>query len=348
MKAMNKKILLAMALTALTATTVNARSWRINNDATKMAQFTSIKDAINSTDVVDGDTLYLDPATTLSGCNVTKQVTIIGCGYTGVYATISGDIWLFANNIKLLGVYCSNRIYISAQHITIERCSTASICYYSDNNYNCQYATIRNCYIRAGYYIGIAGGGYASNYTNYLKTAEWTIENNIIYGNYGSDKSRSVMCVSDLYQAKIRNNLIINLQNNTSSYSLYRIGGNSEITNNIIIHTTKPAQAMYTIISNYIRNNVLSSNTGPDYNRCNVLTTDSVFTGDYQEYVLTEDSPARGYGQDGKDCGIFGGLYPYVKGGRPYGHPYFEQYSVSSRPENGKVNVSLKIKTQDE
>ena len=78
------------------------------------------------------------------------------------------------------------------------------------------------------------------------------------------------------------------------------------------------------------------------------FTGNVVFTGNYESYELIEDSPAKGYGTDGKDCGIFGGLYPYVKGGLPQGHPYYTKAVISPRAENDKVNVSLKIKMQDE
>ena len=96
-------------------------------------------------------------------------------------------------------------------------------------------------------------------------------------------------------------------------------------------------------------NNVVGQNYNAANNRVTGSTkTDVVYTGDYESYTLVEDSPAKGYGTDGKDCGIFGGLYPYVKGGLPQGHPYYTKAVISPRAENDKVNVSLKIKMQDE
>ena len=60
----------------------DAASWRINNNANRKAHFTDINAAMSSTDVVDGDTLYIDPGCNITGQqNVTKQVTIVGTGY---------------------------------------------------------------------------------------------------------------------------------------------------------------------------------------------------------------------------------------------------------------------------
>lgn len=341
MKTMNKTLLLALALTALTATTVNARSWRINNDETKMAQFTSINAAMSSTDVVAGDTLYLDPGCSLTAeQTVSKRVTIIGTGYTGVSlphrgAYISGTLYLNAANIKLQSLSISATVYIRANNVTIERCYCARISNYSD--WSAQYASIRNCYVYE-YLVG-----YGSTQTT---TAFWTIENNIF------DSSNST-CIRGLYNATIRNNLIVNTSTNSSSSNSYSYRclaqlTNCQIVNNIIIKTRYPSQALYGVDATQLNNNVISSDTRPDFNKANVTTTGSVYTGDVQSYVLTDDSPARGYGQDGTDCGIFGGLYPYVKGGLAYGHPYYESFVISSMPVDGKINVSLKVKMQDE
>ena len=336
---MNKKILLAMALTALTATTVSARSWRINNDATKMAQFTDINAAMSSSDVVAGDTLYLDPGCSLSDIQtVSKRVTIIGTGYTGVSlphrgASISGTLYLNAANTKLLSLNVNATVYVRANNITIERCRCAKISNY--DNWSAQYATIRNCYVY-DYLVG-----YGATETT---TAFWTIENSIF-------DSSNATCIRGLYNATIRNNLILNKSTQSGSNYSYRCLAqltNCQIVNNIIIKTTAPANALYSVDATQLNNNVISSDTRPDFNKANVTTTGSVYTGDVQSYVLTDDSPARGYGQDGTDCGIFGGLYPYVKGGLAYGHPYYESFVISSMPVDGKINVSLKVKMQDE
>lgn len=339
---MKTKIVMTLALTALMATTAQARSWRINNDTTKMANFASINAAMNSTDVTAGDTLYLDPGCSLTSGQthtVRKRVTIIGTGYTGVKlphrgASISGDLYLYAEGIKLQSLNISATVYIRANNITIERCYCSRISN-DRSDYNAQYATIHNCYV-SDYLVGCGA--------TETSTAFWTIENSIF-------SSTNATCIRGLYNATIRNNLIVNSSTSTGTNYSYRCLSqltDCQIVNNIIIKTKSPANALYSVDATQLHNNVISSNTNPETNRANVTTTDAVYTGDVQSYALTDDSPARGYGEDGTDCGIFGGLYPYVKGGLPYGHPYYENFVVSSMPVDGKINVSLKVKMQDE
>ena len=336
---MKTRIFLASALVALTAMTASARSWRINNDVTKMANFTTINAAMSNSDVVAGDTLYLDPGCSItSDQTVSKRVTIIGTGYTGVtlphrMASISGSLYLNAQGIKLQSISISGTVYLRNNYITIERCYISSSIQQYNSYYTCQYTTIRNCYVTR-----LNGAGTTS--TN---SAFWTIENSIITGTN--------TCISNLYNATIRNNLILNTSAYSGSSSSYRCLSrltNCQIVNNIIIKTTGPANALYDVDATQLNNNVISSNTRPETNQANVTTTAAVYTGNVQSYVLTDDSPARGYGQDGTDCGIFGGLYPYVKGGLPYGHPYYESFVIHSMPVDGKINVSLKVKMQDE
>ena len=298
---------------------------------------------MSSEDVVAGDTLYMDPGCNLIAAqNVTKQVTIIGCGYEGNgvpygQTVISGRLNIKAADTKVIGVVTTEIVYIMANNVTLERCRTYCIRTSGDN---CKNAVIRQCYCNYSSGAPVIEGAGKEN----TKSAFWTIENSIILANGSYD----AQCVSNLYNTTIRNNLLIDYYNNYNGYTFCNIG-KSLIQNNIIIHTTNASRALNNVDTDQLSNNVISSNTRAEYNHSNVLTTDSVYTGNVQSYVLTEDSPAKNYGADGTDCGIFGGLYPYVKGGLPYGHPYYTRYNISSRAdENGKVKVSLNIKMQDE
>lgn len=339
----NIRMILAVALLALT-TTAQAKSWRINNDARQNPNFTSITAATNDSRVMEGDTLYLDPGCNLtSEQNVTKKVTIIGCGYEGNgvpngQATISGRLNIKAAESKVLSLVTTNDVYIMADNVTLERCRTSCI---RTSGSNCKNAVIRQCY--CVYENGepvIKGDGNK----NTDKSANWRIENCIILAN----GPYSAQCISKLFDAKIYNNLLIDYYNNSSGYTLCDIG-NSEIKNNIIIHTGTANRTFNNVDTDQIEHNVISSDTRSSVNRVGYTNLAAIYTGDVQSYVLTEDSPAKNYGTDGQDCGIFGGNYPYVKGGLPYGHPYYTRYVISPRAdENGKVKVSLNIKMQDE
>lgn len=354
---MKKLFLESMLLAAfgfLAAQSVSATSWRIHHDANKNPHFTDLNAAMSSSDVVAGDTLYLDPGCTLSSNQtVTKQVTIVGCGYfrNGApysTATISGALYLRAANIKMEGVEMTGSsttyTYIQADHITIERCKLNAISFVNNSSYTAHYTTIRQCY-----FIRIVIG---SNYTN--KAYDATIENCIIRNTTGT-------ALSYLSRATIRNNFIY-AKGRYSSTDYFAVTNMSEctITNNIIItsDTGHHNDNFKSMTNCTISHNVLSANaeTYPAYatdNYClgsNDLSLVFAQEGSNDAvYQLTAESPAKGYADDGGDCGAFDGPYPYVLSGMPYGYPYYTgNINVSSTARNGKVNVSLQIQVQDE
>ena len=65
-------------------------------------------------------------------------------------------------------------------------------------------------------------------------------------------------------------------------------------------------------------------------------------------YELKEGSPALGYGTNGYDCGIFSGPYPFVLSGRPRLVPYIYEATIPNQSTDGKLNITLKIKSQNE
>ena len=332
---MNKTfITLAAAMLMLCGGQSYATSWRINNDNTKGTQFADINAAMSSEEVVDGDTLYIDPGSTIaSDQNVTKRVVIIGSGYNPYdrpygSAVISGNLYLQAEGSKVMGMELNGAVYIAANNITVERCKCTNAIGRSGSSYTD--ATIRQCYISKG----ISGDGKTST-----KSASWTIENNIIVGVTYDNK-----CIYSLYNATISNNLLIN----PVSYNGYclRELATCTVKNNIIIHTTTADQTLSSLSECTLSHNIISQEWGD--NNLVATTVAEVLTGDYERYTLVENSPAAGYGDDGNDCGIFGGSFPYVAGGLPLGHPYFTKAVIGSNVSDGVVNVSLQIKVQDE
>ena len=64
---------------------------------------------------------------------------------------------------------------------------------------------------------------------------------------------------------------------------------------------------------------------------------------------LCENSPAKGAGEGGIDCGPYaeGSLYPFVTYGLPEHIPYFTEAVIPTHPTDGKVKVTLKIENQN-
>ena len=339
-----------IAMAAMFAVVVNlsAKSWRVNSNTTRGANFANINAAMSSEEVQDGDTLYLDPGCNLTSTQrVTKRVTIIGNGFFHDkqqpygFATISSNIYLQAAGCKIEGVIMLRACYVAADNVTIERCKINNNDWngiYSNGD-NCKYATIRNCYIGA-YYAEIAGQGMDN-----MNSAYWTIENNIILGYWSSE------CIRDLYSATIRNNYFYMDHGNSFFYNLR----NCTITDNIIINVNNKNNIIGdNFIDNTFHHNVISSAENSTYPQNKYLDSNdqaAVFTmtgNNDLQYQLCEGSPAKGYATDGGDCGPYGSGYTYVPGGLPYGKPYYTDATIGSVAHDGKVNVTLKISVQDE
>ena len=336
-KTFKTQFLVAAALLVGVATTANAKSWRVNSDVTKNADFTSLNAVINSSDVVAGDTVYLDPGCILidkQTLGLNKPLTIIGPGYMRAdaphqQAVIKGVVFVDNAGTKIEGVVLDNEINIRAQYVTIERCKTGNIKYYN-SDLQAQYATIRQCYV-----LGRIIGYGATD----ARSANWTIENNIIIW------SSNNYIIENLYSPTILNNYICAAFDGTNNL-LYNIS-NATIQNNILIHTKYKNYVFYNVLQSIITNNVLScaedtyTTIGENYY---LDSTDEklVFAWEGvndQRYQLKADSPAKGYGVNGVDCGPYGGETPYVISGLPSGIPYYTKANIGTKAKDGKINV---------
>ena len=356
-----KKFFTLMAAVVLFSSAAEAKNWRINNDPAAKADFLSINDAMASTDVYAGDVLYLDPGCRLPKQTITKGVTIIGTGYNlkeTEEAMVAGII-IKANDIKLTGINVSGRIdwhessSNSYNNVTIERCKFQGL---TTNNWSsstgciCYGVKIIGCYV-----TGDVSGASAKS--------PLTVRNSIILGRVGS-----------INNGTITNNVIIystGTYTNNNGYFPLNYTTNSTITNNIIINPTTHTTTSENVVTNWSHQTIYNTAI-TDYNTIanNVLSTDEahawadfptnkfigakiadvfVNEGDQEEkYQLKEDSPALGYGTNGVDCGAFDGMYPYVLCGRPQFVPYIYDAQIPNTPTDGKLNITLKIKSQNE
>ena len=341
-------VMMLLSLLSIQAAHVQAKSWRVNNDETKKAHFTDINAAMASEEVVDGDTLYMDPGCTLtSNQTVTKKVTIVGCGYLRTdaphrFAYITGRLYLRAANVKVEGLIMDGDTYIDANYCTIERCKTANIHITSESKYTAQYATIRQCYSTR-----VEGRGADSN-----NSAFATIENCIIrYTDYYGP-------IYNLYTPTVRNNYLketYSMISDESNSTVVKNVKNATIVNNIIVNASKNNQLLYNVTSSTVTNNVMSCaeatySSMTETNRfTNSKDESAIFAckGIYEAYYqLKDDSPAKGFAMDGGDSGPFGGRYPYVSSGFPMGLPRVESSSVSNRSQDGQVSVTQTVSIQ--
>lgn len=357
---MRKILLLTLVSVAFVFSSedVCARSWRINSSTEAKADFTSLSDALKSLEVFNGDTLYLDAGCFVSGCEITKSVTIIGTGFNLAgspvkEAVIGSTLTMKTADVKVEGCIINGNVTLEdeAKNVTFERCRiSGKIDNFSSSSISGPVKFL-SCFLGKG----------ISSWTSGITGNNFVVSNNIIRGR-----------LSDLNSATITNNVIVyDGSDSKTDYALVDIK-NSNISNNIIINTN----TKYAVNSDqtvfYYKNNTIKDTT-PEYNNSivrNVLSTaaeyafsnypDNKFIGATLEdvfvmeggidamYELKEGSPALGYGTNGYDCGIFSGPYPFVLSGRPRLVPYIYEATIPNQSTDGKLNITLKIKSQNE
>lgn len=353
---MKRFLLLALVsvVLVLSSEDVCARSWRINSSTEAKADFTSLSEALKSLEVFNGDTLYLDSGCYVSGTSINKSVTIIGTGFnlSGSpikEAVIGSTLEIGTSNLKVEGCVINGSVEFrkNAADVTFERCRIlGNISEYAVPTISGP-VKILSCFLGKG--IGQQSGN------------NFVISNSIIRGQ-----------LAGLNSATITNNVIVyDGDDSKTDYALVDIK-NSNISNNIIINTN----TKYSVNSDqtvfYYKNNTIKD-TSPEYNNSivrNVFSTesehafpnypDNKFIGATLEdvfvmeggidaiYELKEGSPALGYGTNGYDCGIFSGPYPFVLSGRPRLVPYIYEATIPNQSTDGKLNITLKIKSQNE
>ena len=341
----------AVVCISLLSTAAQAKTWRINSDPEAKADFLSINDAMASLDVYPGDVLYLDPGCHLSRQEISKGVTIIGTGFNlngAVEEAFVDGFEIKASDVKLMSINITGDVFVNnskASNITLERCKTRNLLFQNAGTN----LKVLNCYV-SGNISGISHGV--------------AVRNSIVLGQIHSIKN-----------GVIKNCVVISDCGNSSSnsynyYVLYSIT-NTSITNNIIINTSTQStvdgnttkfynhQTIYNVSetdANSINNNILSNDAEHTFaiyktNQFIGAKIEDVFEweGSLDErFKLKEDSPALGAGANGVDCGVYGGAYPYVVSGLPKFIPYIVESNIPTTPTDGKLNITLKIKSQNE
>ena len=336
---------------SLLANTVNARSWRINHDPEAKADFLSINDAMKSADVAEGDVFYLDPGCRLSDQTITRKgVTIYGTGnnFEEENPILSGETKISASSVTLIGIRFNGSIVAGSSSCTNNRIERCVVNGHIESVYN---SLIQNCYISDG----LECYDNSKIYNNIIERY-----NNTNVRRYAISSKNSFICNNSvLFRSSHSSNL-------TDAAIYCR---NSTIKNNIIINTNEKVASdgttyyQHTIngasisSGNNIVNNVLSTDEANKYadyptNKYigNLPLTD-IFVCEGEEgerFRLKEGSPAIGAGATGNDCGAYGGERPYVKWCRPRHMPYIYDAKIPAMPTDDKLNITLKIKTQDE
>lgn len=341
------KRLIFISVMLMLTIVASAKSYKIGPSSVTGMDFTSINAAMSS--VSAGDTLLLDKSyKEMSEQTVTKAVVIIGNGFDTTTSTIAqvSTLSLKADGIHVNSLYVTNVKFYN-KDCRLYRCFVGSSALWAGSSQGTGSNSIHSCY-----FTGVVNGSSS--------TAIFDIQNSIFYKN-GTEH-----LISNLYDSGISHCVIYFYSTGSSNQSYYCLHNitKSNITDNIIIRNeTYNSYHNRTIYDcsvesmNTIHHNVLSGfNNTTNYPLNNVSssyrTLENIFkcvgstvSGTYFE--LKTGSPALNYASDGSDCGIYGGLYPYVDYGRPIYVPYFTNINVPAKATNGILPISVTVEVQN-
>ncbi len=302
---------------------------RVNNNPGAGADYATLQEANDNAS--DGDTIYMEGSVTnYEGANISRRLTIIGPGYflsendstqANKMGTIVGTVYFNSGSAGSIITGISNvTIYIRTDDISVTRCNISQI--YIDGEVD-QILIVQN-------YLYQLYEAWNSTFTNGI------ISNNIVTYAMTLGQSSGPL--------QITNNVFTYLYSNPlSAY-------NASIANNIICYQSGgiPVNTGNTITNNILASdgtnsggnqyNVAMANVFVDFNGDKGFSTDG-------KWQLRTGSPATGAGVSGVDCGVFGGVTPYVLSGVP-ALPHIYEAEIPGTAYSGEgLNCSIKIKS---
>lgn len=317
------------------AGTAVAASWRVNSNTAMSADFADVNAAMSDERVVAGDTLYIDPGTNISTTQtITKRVTIVGPGYLHQGTPIQSAVFDCKVNInaagtKIEGCVIKSTLEVNGANSIVERNYTSGVHLYGNN------VTVHANYMESGINgLGRIGAVITNNILILSSSYIECIDNATVSNNVVICKSSYYGSVYDVSNSVITNNIFINTKATSMAYISTSLSKNNVIENNVT-----SCSADDTNWADYPNNTFLGSND---------LTAIFDTTGIADRYYrLCENSPAKGAGVNGSDCGAYAGD-SYVPSGLPLFYPYFTRVEIPSVTTDGKLNIKLNIKTQNE
>lgn len=321
----------------ISASSLQATIWRVNNQSTSTAVFTTVQAAIDSDLVSNGDTILIEgSAQTYAGFDVDKRLVIIGSGYflnenpktslDGIHSIIQGD----ANfNTGSEGSVLSSVIFGSLNSGYGPDIATNDI-------------TITNCFLQNEIEIAgnVSGLWIIKNYFNTqfieyfnssYKMQGLVLKNNIIT----NDAILSSTVQTPRTFAAVENNLFLGSVNLTTS--TYR--------NNIWLPLESETISVTAGIKEYNLN--ISVDMGAENNNQVFTGTTQLYTGAGStdgKWQIKEDSAFKNAGKDGTDPGPFGGANPYVLSGLPALPVIYEISTTGFGSTEDGLPVTIKVR----
>lgn len=329
---MKIKALFLIALSLFTCAASYSAVWRVNNIAGVDADFATAQAAHDA--AAAGDTIMFEPSGTNYGAlTLTKPLILIGPGnFLGenpetqankMAGMVSNTIFNSGSSGSIaMGIYFVGYININTTNIVLKR----NRIYY--NSTTAVTVAASNCviiqnYIKPAYEAlkissGVTGTIVSNNYINSTSTSYFAIN-----------------MVDNTTSATFTNNVV---ENKTQLY-------NADFKNNILINS------LISGTSNTFLNNIEDGAYLPvgNGNLSSILMTDVFIdpTGASSDgmYTLSATSPALAAGYTGEDCGIFGGVDPYVLSGMPEVPAIYFYSAPSTGTQSSGLPVHIKAKS---
>ncbi len=288
-------------------------------------------------DAVDGDVIIIPGGSWTMPSPIEKELTFIGAGYDPRYSAVTGitmitnSIIVGADNVSIEGYYFSGNISLSGErkNIVIRRCKVANILGGGRLH--------SNILVVESVLLNVADGGFGGT----RPPTSW--HNNLTVSN-----CFIVNSVNRMTHVIFMNNVIFGSQYHTVQHCTFK--------NNILIHVPQMAGASS---SNYYLHNIVLTNFSGvsrviDINNLLDIPAEDIFevvpetwTYDFETvYRLKDDSPARNAGEDGTDCGVWGGRWPWKETAVPM-IPHIREMEIAPVTNaGGKLQIRFQVEAQ--
>jgi hypothetical protein len=372
-----KKTIILSVIILLTTITTQAKIWRVNNDATKGANFATLQLCNDNASVLSGDTVHLEPSTNpYAGVTFTKALVIIGNGYflagTGSNAglqqntatsTINSNCTFQSSaagagapntgagvgGCTIAGVTITATLQLfNVSNVTITRCNIQLMSFINYGNTAANNIKITKNFLK--------GSVFTSGFTG-TPSVDVTFENNIFSPEVGQGGNTIQFNLPTTMKGLFRNN-IYNENSNSIAFS------NFYVTNNIFMVTVGAGAFNSSNVNNVYKNNIIVGAVAGNgvvnglagnitsANIANIFTTNpNTGTGDARfQIIAAATNPAFNGGETigavtTPNCGAFGATDPYKLSGIP-AVPTVYSLTIPSGVATGATTMQISVSTR--
>ncbi len=316
----------------------NATSWRVNNNPAIDADFATFEAAVAGASA--GDTLYIEGTQFSYGTQVlNKRLVLIGPGFyltqndsTQVSSIAAHFLILtidtLASGSRIYGIVFDYTVGINGSDVVFSRNHVAGASY--ETIYLAQINPVINCVITQNYCGSIISSNINHPALNTL------VSNNYVKETISFKNNSSCVVYNNVvkHQVSVSNSIVKNnIIYSAASYQGFRENTNNVFEYNMVnIATIPPGTGNVT--------NIQPVSVFVDYDGSLDFSTDG-------KWQLKEGSPAIDAGENGVDCGAFGGTSPYVLSGLPAVPHIYEAIVPTSGSAASGLPVTIKVKSQN-